>query len=292
MRGLWGITALLWASWSAAAVVREADIFVYMEGPIRTGDDKVFADMVDRSGRSGILAVDSSGGDLQTAMAIGRRVRKGGFAVSVANDAECASACVLILAAGVTRIVYERAAVIVHRPYIDGPLPSGADYDAHHKQMVRSLDAYLAEMNIPGDLASRMMVIPPHRAETLSKADLSTYLLNAPDPADEQRRMSEESAALGVSVADLSARKADAERVCKAAYQRSSDGNLIFFEYNVARACEREILRGQSPATMGARVESALARRRQVEVLEPAMQADCANAMLGAASARPCPVVR
>jgi len=61
------------------------------------------------------IHLDSQAGSIDAAIEIGRIVRKSQMMVVVDADSKCASACVLIFAAGVMRMNY--GPVLVHRPY-------------------------------------------------------------------------------------------------------------------------------------------------------------------------------
>lgn len=99
--------------------------FVALHGRIVPGSLPVVRAALDRAGpgRTRIL-IDSPGGSIAPAMAIGRLIRARGLAVEVARVADgkptgaaasCASACVLVLAAGTSRLVSPAARVGVHR---------------------------------------------------------------------------------------------------------------------------------------------------------------------------------
>ena len=70
-----------------------------------------------------VVLIDSPGGSIEPALAIGRLIRARALDVAVGrveadrrtDDAQCASACVLVLAAGVGRSVGPDAAVGIHR---------------------------------------------------------------------------------------------------------------------------------------------------------------------------------
>jgi hypothetical protein len=265
-------------------------MFIYVDGQILVGDERKFAEVVDDSKASFIISINSPGGDIETALAIGRliRARKGG--VSVAAGAECASACVLVLAAGVNRIIYDRAKIIIHRPYFDGELPLGADYDSYYKRIVEVVDSYLREMNVPTELASRMMRIPPHRAETLSPEEISQFMLNADDPGYEQRVMSQKASSLGITVSQLNVRKASAEQVCNSAYQKTTDENVILLEFIAAKSCEELILKGEDPVVIRTRLATLLAQRGRIEELSEEAQAKCAEVILLNEGVEHCPI--
>ena len=102
-----------------------AERFVALHGRIVPGSLLVVRAALDRAGpgRATVL-VDSPGGSITPAIAIGRLIRARGLRVEVARvaggkptdvDASCASACVLVLAAGTSRVVGPAARVGVHR---------------------------------------------------------------------------------------------------------------------------------------------------------------------------------
>lgn len=99
--------------------------FVALHGRIVPGSLPLVRAALDRAGpgRTTVL-IDSPGGSIGPAIAIGRLIRARGLKVEVARvtggaptdvDASCASACVLVLAAGTSRIVGPAARVGVHR---------------------------------------------------------------------------------------------------------------------------------------------------------------------------------
>ncbi len=99
--------------------------FVALHGRIVPGSENVVRDALDRAGPgTSTVLVDSPGGSIAPALAIGRLIRARGLSVAVARGtdgrptetgAACASACVLVLAAGVARSVGPGAGVGVHR---------------------------------------------------------------------------------------------------------------------------------------------------------------------------------
>jgi hypothetical protein len=65
------------------------------------------------------VSLDSPGGDVQSAIAIGRLVRANGANVLLSAGAQCASACLLILAGGAARYVDGKLGI--HRPFLEAP---------------------------------------------------------------------------------------------------------------------------------------------------------------------------
>ena len=134
-----------------------------------------------------ILQLNSRGGDLEEAMDIGRWVRKSKILVSMPVNAECFSACVYILAAGVSKAItgsLQSQRVGIHRPYLTR-MPKDGVQVAIRKALAES-KAYFSEMNIPEQLADAMFSISPDDMEILTDEKLSFYRLNGFDIAFEE----------------------------------------------------------------------------------------------------------
>jgi len=128
------------------------------------------------------LSLNSRGGSLEEAMEIGRWVRKNNISTIMPMNSECFSACVYILAAGVTKQVYYEAwrnKVGIHRPYLTR-MPNEGVQVAIRKALADSR-MYFAEMNIPEQLADAMFSIPPEKVEILTDDRLSFYRLTGLD---------------------------------------------------------------------------------------------------------------
>lgn len=99
--------------------------WVALHGRIVPGSPDVVRAALDRAGTPRpVVVIDSPGGSVAPALAIGRLIRARGLDVAVGRPADgrssaagagCASACVLVLAAGAERRVGPGAAVGVHR---------------------------------------------------------------------------------------------------------------------------------------------------------------------------------
>jgi hypothetical protein len=126
---------------------------------------------------NGKLKINSPGGNLFEAMKIGRWVRQN--RLGVVAEGNCASACVWILAAGLTRDVIPTTLIQVHRPYLtrDG----GATASQHLRDALRDSKDYFDEMGVPSELAERMFSVPPDTSKVLTWDQLSYYRLNQPE---------------------------------------------------------------------------------------------------------------
>lgn len=164
-----------------------------------------------------LITLNSQGGDLASAMRIGRLLRNARGRTIVEKDATCASACILIFAAGLSRIIdiphIERptpglyasgfppppvfdpskpfeiattkpAAIGIHRPALAG-IPRQNDMPgvkAAADEDERELRKYAAEMNISPRLIDNMLAIPPEQVRWLAENDLKSYGLGFLDP--------------------------------------------------------------------------------------------------------------
>ncbi len=139
--------------------------FIQITGTITAEDARVVAKIPAEIGRgnpSRVVRVNlnSRGGDTEAAMAIGRVLRGLHVIALVGMDQVCASACVLLLAAGTMRFVATiglpgqvKGRVGIHRLY--SMSTSEKDYDSlqrKYQQIESKVRAYLKDMNVPESL--------------------------------------------------------------------------------------------------------------------------------------------
>jgi hypothetical protein len=125
--------------------------------------------------------LDSDGGDVEAAMAIGRLIRlKTAEAVVLPSPAKikrmitnatCASACVLILTAGSFRVAMS-GQIGIHRPY-SAPSDPTQDTRSRYSAIVAKVKAYLEEMGMPSQLYEAMMQVPPQEVRWLTSEELT-----------------------------------------------------------------------------------------------------------------------
>jgi hypothetical protein len=144
------------------------------------------------------VSLDSKGGDVDAALAIGRLLRNAKFPVKdlsvytrVEHERHCYSACVFILAAGMTRSVsvLRGNAVGIHRPYF---AKLDAKYSTTEIRQIRSMQnkairEYLLEMDLAESLLDAMLAVPPDEIKLLTEAELKQFRLNLPDANFEER---------------------------------------------------------------------------------------------------------
>jgi len=96
----------------------QSNCMFWLKGRIGPDDVAIFKRSLERAGGNGnlLLMLNSEGGDLTTAIEIGRLVRRWpDSSVMVLQDSKCYSACVFVLAGGLHRVVYGK--VGIHRPF-------------------------------------------------------------------------------------------------------------------------------------------------------------------------------
>jgi ATP-dependent protease ClpP protease subunit len=176
--------------------------------------------------------INSQGGDVNAAIAIGRMFRKERAHLQVNENSVCISACVLILAGAVERPV--SGAIGIHRPYLrttpQQPLTANQVKDAY-RTMLQDIRLYLREMNVSERLADDMLATEPERVHILTKAELKSYGLAGVDPTEQQTRAIESEArdvqeanTLGLDRREYTRRKALGIESC---VYNSSTGNLM-----------------------------------------------------------------
>lgn len=129
------------------------------------------------------VALDSPGGVLTEALAIGRLIREKGFATSVAAGALCASSCPLVFAGGRERLAAEASAIGVHQVYAAAPAGaltsalSAGDAMSEAQTMTAEISRYLNDMGIGAEVWLRALETPPDRLTYFSGRDLIDFKL-------------------------------------------------------------------------------------------------------------------
>ena len=147
-----------------------------LRGEIAPGDAELIArELAALDPAPQVIALDSPGGSVADALAIGERMRALGVETEVAAEAICLSACPYLLAAGVERRAHPRALVGVHQHYFgeNTLLPAFIAVEDIQRGQGEVM-GYLIAMGVDPALMRPALLTPP--------GDI--YLLTAEERAD------------------------------------------------------------------------------------------------------------
>ncbi len=159
--------------------------------------------------------VESEGGDVETAMRIGRMLRSINASVWLRSGARCYSSCVFLIAGGVQRTT-SLGAIGIHRPYF-GSMGRNIP-PAEVRNRMNTIDnlivRFLQEMNVPVALLHAMKSVRPEDIQILSEYDVQRFMLNSPDPVWDELVVAREAWKYGTSSAEFRRRRTIVESRC------------------------------------------------------------------------------
>ncbi|MEI6835141.1 MAG: hypothetical protein WCL28_14240 [bacterium] len=152
-----------------AADIQKSERFLHLNGQIVRGDyDKIRKLLLSENGYflGYNWQLNSVGGDVYEALAIGRMFKELFITVNVADAdnprAKCASACFLIFVSAVARNAVSHS-VGVHRPFFEPTYFAGMNAQNAQRRyaaMTEEVRAYLKENDVPEALITRMFSTP------------------------------------------------------------------------------------------------------------------------------------
>jgi hypothetical protein len=163
----------------AARFATPNDGSIVITGRIDPGDEAHFLSSLSKLRRGGTIEVhlNSPGGSVLAAMKIADIVHRAGLTTQVPFRATCASACVLVFAAGVTRIADAVSTIAVHSAGMRGQadveqeMVENGETLAVTALMARIMSSYGA----PASVIGKMVVTPTDEAAVLTRADLDAW---------------------------------------------------------------------------------------------------------------------
>ena len=236
----------------AADIFHDGDCHFRIRGEIGSGDDKkiyqVFsAASADCEKQWGVLKsihLNSKGGDVDIAFAIGRAIRKQKLQVFVDADSFCLSACVFILASGVKRYPYGQ--VGIHRPYFRALDISENEKSVRNRRdlLLQRARQYLDDMDVPQSLLEAMLSVAPDNIRLLNWEELESFRLNSEDATHEEMRVAEAAYGWGLSSSEYRQRDAQVNAICKKTQNQSDE-----------RICRLRVLLRVSESEVKRRIE-------------------------------------
>jgi hypothetical protein len=217
----WRIVAVVSSVLMTSMPLYAADIsgesgMIWFKGTIVPGDEARFENLT-RDQPVVFVNLDSAGGDVDTALRIGRIMRARG---SRAFSDGCYSACVLLYAAGVARVggIDDLSEVGVHRIYFAGLDPALTQVEVQRLYAAKLLKVreYLAEMNVAPEFLALMQSAPPEKLMLLTAEELERYGLGETDPVYEERNIAKQAWAHGMSSFEYRQQRNKARLACEA----------------------------------------------------------------------------
>lgn len=190
------------------------DVQVQLQGNITSADvygARVMASLL-KQGKQRIAGntvwFDSSGGEIDAAMELGRELRKLGVTAFVGEGDQCLSSCVFAFMGGDRRTVAGRLGI--HRPYFSSARET-PDRRSEYRRLQKRLREYIEELDFPPSLYEAVMAVPPLSLNILTSAELKKYYLEGMSPSAEDEAYAANARSLGISVGEYLQQKAPAQ---------------------------------------------------------------------------------
>lgn len=159
-------------------VLTQSDGTTYrLEGGISDGDAERLTDLILQAApRPDTLILQSPGGSVADALALGRIIRREGITTQMLAGEFCYSACPYLLAAGTTRDIDENASVGVHQHYFGENtfLPAAFAVEDIQRGQAEVM-TYLDDMGIDPLVMQHAMSTPPDEIYVLLPQELAQY---------------------------------------------------------------------------------------------------------------------
>lgn len=161
-----------------------------------------------------VVTISSDGGSIKAAMEIGRLLRNERATILVRERTHCNSACVLVIAGAVTRLI--DAPIGIHRPYLEVPQQEQRPevIASAYKATLQGVRDYLVEMNVSERLAEAMFTIEPSDVRFLSADAAASYGLGMFDPINKEVQDLEHARSLGINRQEYLRRESLMGKIC------------------------------------------------------------------------------
>ncbi|MDV7144745.1 hypothetical protein R3X27_18850 [Tropicimonas sp. TH_r6] len=149
---------------------------VLLNGSVVSGDARRFSAFIAGLDEPpAVFALNSPGGIVEEALAIGRSIRKMEADTTMLPGTYCVSSCPYILAAGVERTVSLRSAVGLHQHYYQAPgyMPVYFAVEDIQANQSRTME-YLIEMGLDPGVMVHSLATPPDEIYVLVEDELTS----------------------------------------------------------------------------------------------------------------------
>lgn len=161
------------------AIALEPGGTLSLTGTISPGSADRFGEEIARIGEYVTrVRLDSPGGSVHDALAIGQTIRDRGYETVVKKGALCASSCPLAFAGGIQRVAETGATLGVHQVFAPGnDERDPASAVASAQTTTARIQRYLEAMNVDPALWTLAMETPPNRLHYLTPDEMRTLRL-------------------------------------------------------------------------------------------------------------------
>jgi hypothetical protein len=182
------------------------NIFIELYGTISQADADNLVRYADKLsyGAQPQIFLNSTGGDADAAMRIGRLIR-GMDGATYAAD-RCYGSCALIFIAGVTR--FNLGKIGLHRPYLTTLAQAG---EPSLPSLLPKLEAYVHEMGIADDFYQEIVSTNPSSMKLYDRKDIEA-MVPEKDPTYDELETSYEARGYGVDTAEMRRRQAKSDK--------------------------------------------------------------------------------
>lgn len=187
--------------------------------------------------RQAVFRLNTEGGDVEAAIAIGRQLRKIRAFAFTFEQGRCYSACIFILSGATKRGL--SSSIGIHRPYSTSGELDHNKIDSSQRRLEKLAKEYLREVNVSPDLYDLMNTIPPEKIYFPSEYELQKLGIIEIDPVQQEFEDSNEAQSFGISKIEYYKRKSQINNACAREYQfgaRTSD-------FNSYTQCRERVLR-------------------------------------------------
>lgn len=154
------ITGLFFANCSFAADFFREGNMLKISGPIEPGDyQKLLRSLRVRENMAALMvgvSLNSPGGNVSEAFKIADLIEKLYTTTNVADGNSCASSCIVLYAAGASRLIGRNGRLGVHRVTLDSPDLSVSRTTTPVKAATRNVESYLRDRGIPRKILDKM----------------------------------------------------------------------------------------------------------------------------------------
>jgi len=156
----------------------EADGILRLTGQINPGAaEQIIEELTHTSEYIESIVLNSPGGSVTDALMIGNKIRELKLNTQVEDGGYCASSCPLVFAAGVKRIVGQKAVVGVHQIYGVTAKTTAAQAMSDAQTTTGVISTYLSEMGSDESLWLHALETPPQSLYYFTSEELKEFRL-------------------------------------------------------------------------------------------------------------------